>query len=79
LIGVAPAIVLSNLLFGVHHLVAVKAQAGWDIALLATLGVFIGGCIWGWAYWRYQSIWPGYISHIIADIAVFGVGYTILF
>ena len=44
-----------------------------------TLGVFLGGCAWSWLYLRYRSIWPGYISHIIADIAVFGVGWMILF
>jgi uncharacterized protein len=79
LMGGGLAVVVSALLFTVHHIVALKAQTSWDVTLLASLGVFLGGCAWSWMYRRYRSIWPGYISHIIADIAVFGVGWMILF
>ena len=79
LMGGGMAVIFSALLFTVHHIVALKAQTNWDIALLASLGVFLGGCAWSWLYLRYRSIWPGYISHIIADVAVFSVGWMILF
>jgi hypothetical protein len=46
---------------------------------VASTGVFIGGVIWAWLYSRYRSIWPGWISHVLADIAVFGVGWWLLF
>jgi membrane protease YdiL (CAAX protease family) len=41
--------------------------------------VFIGGCVWSWCFLRFRSIWPGYVSHVIVDVAVFAVGYLILF
>ena len=70
---------VSALLFTLHHIVALRAQAGWDVTLLASLGVFLGGCAWSWLYLRYRSIWPGYVSHVLADVAVFAVGWVILF
>jgi len=39
----------------------------------------IVGLIWSAMYLRYQSIFPGYISHVFADIAVFCCGAWILF
>jgi membrane protease YdiL (CAAX protease family) len=41
--------------------------------------VFTGGAIWSWLYVRYRSIWPGYLSHAIVDVAVFAVGWWIIF
>ena len=79
LMGGPAAVIVSALLFTVHHIVALKAQAGWDVTLLASLGVFLGGCAWSWLYLRYRSIWPGYVSHVLADVAVFAVGWVILF
>lgn len=78
-VGVGLAIVLAALAFGVHHFVAVVIPYGLAIALLATLGVCIGGVWWSWMYARYRSIWPAYLSHAIVDIGVFIVGYWILF
>lgn len=73
------AVQLSAFLFTVHHIIALTAQMDLGPALLASLGVFIGGIVWSWCYRRYGSIWPGYISHIFADLGVFSVGAMILF
>lgn len=73
------AVILSAFLFTVHHIIALTAQMDLGPALLASLGVFIGGVAWSWCYRRYGSIWPGYISHIFADLGVFSVGAMILF
>ncbi|MEM0914049.1 MAG: CPBP family intramembrane glutamic endopeptidase [Planctomycetota bacterium] len=78
-VGVGSAIVLAALAFGVHHFIAVVIPYGLVIALLATLGVCIGGVWWSWMYARYRSVWPAYLSHAIVDIGVFVVGYWILF
>ncbi len=77
--GGIPAVIGSALFFSVHHFFALLPQAGLKVALLGTLGVFIGGGVWSWCYLRYRSIWPGYLSHVIADVAVFVVGWMILF
>ena len=42
-------------------------------------GIFIGGTVWSGLYLRYRSIWPGYASHAIVDVAVFGIGWWVIF
>jgi len=79
LVGGPLSVVASALLFTIHHVIALKAQMGWTATLLGSFGVFVGGLIWGWCYLRYKSILPGWISHILADIAVFIVGWHLLF
>lgn len=79
LVGGKLAVLLSALFFSAHHFFALYAQTDMRIALLGTLGVFIGGSVWSWCYLRYRSIWPGYLSHVIADVAVFSVGWWALF
>lgn len=73
------ALCLTNGAFGVHHFFALVVQTHWQLALLATTGVIIAGCIWSWLYLTYKSIWPAYISHIFADLAIFGAVGWLLF
>lgn len=73
------AVVLSAYFFTLHHIVAVKAQFGWPITILASAGVFIGGVVWSWLYRRYRSIWPCYVAHLLSDIPVFVIGWWIIF
>jgi uncharacterized protein len=47
--------------------------------LLCCAGVFAGGVIWSALYLRYRSIWPGYLSHALADLAIFAIGASLLF
>jgi hypothetical protein len=67
------------LAFTAHHVIALAAQFNWDITLLGSLGVFIGGATWNWLYLRYRSVWPGYVSHAIVDLAIFIIGYRLIF
>ncbi len=73
------AILLAGLIFTAHHIIVLKAYFEWDIVLLASAGIFIGGCAWSALYLRYRSIWPGYVSHVIVDCAVFIIGWTLIF
>jgi membrane protease YdiL (CAAX protease family) len=73
------AVLLSAIIFTVHHTVVLTAYLPWYFNLLASLGVFTGGLLWSYLYHRYQSIWPCYVSHIGADIGVFVAGYFALF
>lgn len=73
------AIVASATVFTAHHVIAVSQYLEPLYVFLASAGVFAGGLIWAWLYHRYRSIWPGWISHVFADIAVFGVGWWLLF
>lgn len=73
------AIGLAALFFTIHHTFALIAQFDWLVVVLGSLGVFAGGAIWSWLYQRYRSIWVCYVSHILADVGVFVVGWHILF
>ncbi len=74
-----PAVLLSALFFTLHHVFALAAQMPWRVTLLGSAGVFVGGTVWSWCYLRYRSIWPGYASHVVADIAILWIGWRLLF
>ncbi len=73
------AVFASAAAFSLHHAVALGAYFDFRVTALATLGVFIGGATWSWIYVRYRNIWVAYVSHVLADVAVFGVGWVLLF
>lgn len=73
------AVVVSAAIFTAHHVIAVSQYLDLLLTILASAGVFAGGVIWSWLYMRYRSIWPCWLSHVLADIAVFGVGWWLLF
>ena len=79
LVGAMPAVVLSAIFFTLHHVIALKAQFGLGMTILGSLGVLGGGLIWSWCYLRFRSLWPGYVSHILADIAIFAIGAFLIF
>ena len=56
----------------------------WDFHAHPTWGnvaIFLvaGGVIWSWFYLRYRHIWPGYVSHVLADVAIFIMTWIIVF
>jgi len=73
------AVVCSALFFTVHHVVALAVFFKPLTVLLGGAGVFIGGAIWSMMYIRYRSVWPGYLSHAIVDLCIFGIGAAIVF
>ncbi len=79
LMSTPAAILASTAIFTAHHVIALSTYLPWHLTALASLGVFIGGALWAWLYGRYRSIWPGWISHVLADVAVFAVGWVVLF
>jgi membrane protease YdiL (CAAX protease family) len=79
LVAALPAVVLSGLFFTLHHTVTFAVQFAPLTAALASLGVFAGGCAWSWCYLRFRSIWPGWISHALADVAGLWIGWRLLF
>lgn len=69
---------LSALVFTLHHIIVLLAVLPAPIAWLSTAGVFCGGLSWSWLYRRCGSIWPGWLSHVIVDIAIMWVGWRII-
>ena len=79
LVPPVPAVLLSAAIFTAHHVIALSTYLPWGLTALASLGVFLGGVLWAALYLRTRSIWPGWISHILADAAIFTVGWFLLF
>lgn len=73
------AVLASAAIFCAHHIIAVSQYLDPYFSILASTGVFLGGAIWSWLYKHYRSVWPCWISHVLADIAVFGIGWWLLF
>lgn len=79
LFGGRVAVVLAAAGFTLHHVVALAAQFSWLVTVVGSGGVFVGGVLWGWLYLRYRSVWPCYVSHAIADVPIFLLGYQLIF
>jgi hypothetical protein len=79
LAGATAAVVLSSAFFTAHHVLALSRYLTPGLTLLASAGVFAGGVVWAGLYLRYRSIWPGWLSHVLADVAVFALGWLLLF
>ena len=79
LLPAAPAILGSAALFTAHHVFALAAYLEPEHVVLGSAAVLAAGACWSWLYLRYESIWPAWISHVVADIAVFVIGWQLLF
>lgn len=79
IVGGVRAVLLSALLFTLHHIVTFTLQFGVAAGLLASLGVFLAGCVWSSCYLRWRSIWPGWVTHVVADLVGLAIGWKILF
>jgi hypothetical protein len=73
------AILAAAAIFTVHHVIALSRYLEPGLVVLASTGVFLAGVVWGALYRRTRSIWPSWISHVLADVAVFAVGWLLLF
>ncbi len=79
LVRPAAAALLAAALFTVHHVFALTVYFDWRITALCAAGVFVGGATWSWLYLRYRNVWSPWISHAIVDVAVFWVGWRLIF
>ena len=73
------SVVGSAIVFTLHHTIALSYYfALWQNAL-ATIAILGAGAIWSILWLRHRSLAACWISHAIADVAVFGVAYLLLF
>ena len=74
------AIILSASLFTLHHAIALHYFGFiWWQTVIACFGLLSAATVWSWLYVRYKSVWVCWFSHAICDVAVFGIGYVIIF
>ncbi len=72
-------ILLSAAIFTLHHTVLLGYYFEPWQNLISSIGIFIAGAIWSLLWLRHRSLFLCWISHAIADVAVFGIAYVILF
>lgn len=73
------AIAASALGFTMHHILAMQVYFSWTVTIMCALCILFAGALWSWMFLRYKTIWPGWLSHALVDIAVFGIGYVLIF
>ena len=72
------AVFLSSAIFTLHHSIALVFFLDPLGAVIASLGVFIGGSIFSWLYIEYRSIWVAWVAHACADVAIFAIAWELI-
>ena len=70
---------LAALGFSLHHYVVLTGFFGLGWALVFGTLVGVGGLIWSWQFKRTGSLLGPWLSHLLVDAVVMGVGYFIVF
>ena len=80
LIALWPAIAISSVCFMLHHVVVLSLYFGWfsPWTWVFSISTAVGGAFWAWLYNRSGSIYGPWLSHMLIDAAIFGVGYDLL-
>ncbi|MFA6024757.1 MAG: type II CAAX endopeptidase family protein [Candidatus Gracilibacteria bacterium] len=73
------AALISSAAFTGHHYFVLSGFFSLPLTLLLGTSVGVAGFIWCALYHKTKSIWPAYLSHILVDATLMGVGYLILF
>ena len=73
------AILFAAFFFTFHHIFAMHLYFSNLVVVVGSVGIFIGAALWSFMYIKYRSIWPGYLSHAIVDLCIFGIGASIIF
>jgi uncharacterized protein len=76
------AVVVSALAFMAYHVVNLAAffpGKFWSLVVPLSAGIAVGGAVWAWLYNRTGSIYAPWLSHLLVDLAVFAVGFDLLF
>ncbi|MFW6155503.1 MAG: CPBP family intramembrane glutamic endopeptidase [Planctomycetota bacterium] len=74
----AALIILAGALFGVHHVFALAPLLAWPLAAGCTAVTMIAGGFWAWMRVRGWSLADCYVSHVLADLAIMGIGWDLM-
>lgn len=73
------AVVAAAVFFTLHHTIALSTFMPLAATIVCSAGIFIGAAVWSWMYVKFESIWPGYVSHAIVDLCIFALGAWMIF
>ena len=76
--GTAALVLISGMIFGIHHIFAMLKLFPLMWVGLCVAGTMVAGVIWSWMRVRGKSIWDCYVSHVLADLAVMWIGYDLI-
>ena len=79
LIAPRAAIAVSSIGFMAHHVILLVTYFSWPWAVLFALAVAMAGAIWAWLYQRSGLLYGPWLSHLLAEIAIFAIGYRLVF
>lgn len=71
------AYIFSAFLFALYHVGMTSGWFHWSIYLLAMSGLFVGGCIFNYLNEKTESIYPSWLVHIFANLAINTVGFIL--
>jgi membrane protease YdiL (CAAX protease family) len=72
------ALLLANLGFTLHLIIVIHIYVpSWTMTLLCSLGVFVGGSVWGWIYQKSGSLVGPWVSHMLIDFVLMWIGYDL--
>lgn len=71
-------IIISALIFTIHHTIALSYFISPLGNFLCSLGLFIGGIIFSWLYMTTRSIWIPWLAHAMCDLAVFSIAWHLV-
>jgi membrane protease YdiL (CAAX protease family) len=74
------AIVISSLGFMAHHVLLLATFLGWDqpLSYVFSAGIAVGGGVWAWIYHHTRSLMIPWLSHLLVDAGIFGLGYLLI-
>jgi len=75
-----PAVIISSLGFTIHHVLILSVYFGWGswLCWAASFTVAVGGAVWALIYSQARTILPVWISHLIVDVGIFGIGLFLM-
>lgn len=76
-----PAVLVASLAFMGHHVIVLGVYFPgqfWLLAVPFSLAVAVGGGVWALIYERSRSLLGPWLSHVIIDAAIMGVGYDMM-
>lgn len=68
--GRRAAILLSSFFFSLYHVVIAAFLFGLRWGLLITVLVFGAGVLWAWLKGLFPSVYPTWLSHLLADVGI---------
>jgi membrane protease YdiL (CAAX protease family) len=76
------AMLLSSFAFMAHHVIVLNVYLQgyfWEAVVPFSLCVAGGGIAWAWLYQRCGSLVAPWVSHLLIDAALMGLGYDMVF